>query len=76
MACISDKGNTFIVTDELLPEDYAAVRRAVQGGVKVFASAHLTRFEDVPEKLFSRYVVLGGLGSIGSILDEGGHALA
>ena len=65
-----------IVTDELLPEDYAAVRRAVQGGVKVFASAHLTRFEDVPEKLFSRYVVLGGLGSIGSILDEGGHALA
>ena len=65
-----------IVTDELLPEDYAAVRRAVQGGVKVFASAHLTRFEDVPEKLFSRYVVLGGLGSIGRILDEGGHALA
>lgn len=65
-----------IVTDELLLEDYAAVRRAVQGGVKVFASAHLTRYEDVPEKLFSRYVLLKGVGEVGAVLDEDGHALA
>ena len=65
-----------IVTDELLPEDYGAVRRAVAGGVKVFASAHLTRFEDVPEKLFSRYVLLKGVGEVGAVLNEGGHALA
>lgn len=62
-----------IVTDELLSADYAAVERAVQGGVNVFASAHLTRFEDVPRKLFSRYVLLDGLGSVGKILDEEGR---
>ena len=65
-----------IVTDELLPEDYAAVRRAVQSGIYVFASAHLTRAEDVPEKLFSRYVVLDGLGHIGSICGADGNAVA
>ena len=65
-----------IVTDELLPEDYAAVRRAMQGGICVFASAHLTRAEDVPEKLFSRYIVLDGLGQIGSIVEENGCAVA
>ena len=64
-----------IVTDELLPEDYAAVRRAVQSGICVFASAHLTRVEDVPEKLFERYVLLDGLGHIGSIVGET-HAVA
>lgn len=63
-----------IVTDELLPEDYAAVRRAVESGIVVLASAHLKRFEDVPEKLFSRYVILNGLGEIGEILGrEGEH---
>ncbi len=62
-----------IVTDELLPEDYPAVRRALEGGICVFASAHLTRFEDVPQRLFSRYVRLDGLGRIGKIWDaEGG----
>ncbi len=62
-----------IVTDELLPEDYSAVRRAVGAGVHVFASAHLVRFEDVPEKLFSRYVLLKGLGQIDRILGEEGE---
>ena len=62
-----------IVTDELLPADYPAVKRAVQAGVHVFASAHLTRFRDVPEKLFSRYILLNGLGKIGSILGEEGE---
>ena len=65
-----------IVTDELLTEDYEAVRRAVEGGVNVFASAHLTRFEDVPCKVFSRYVVLEGLGRVGTVLDGEGNALA
>lgn len=65
-----------IVTDELLDEDYPAVRRAVQGGIFVFASAHLTRAEDVPEKLFSRYIVLDGLGHIGKICGADGNAVA
>ncbi len=63
-----------IVTDELLPEDYAAVRRAVESGIKVFASAHLKAFADVPEKRFERYVLLDGLGKVGDVLDsEGNH---
>ena len=61
-----------IVTDELLPEDYRAVRRALEGGVKVFASAHLVRFEDVPEKIFDRYIFLSGLGRVGRIAREDG----
>lgn len=62
-----------IVTDELLPEDYAAVRRAVESGIAVFASAHLTRWEDVPEKIFARYVVLDGLGHIGNVYGADGN---
>ncbi len=64
-----------IVTDELLEEDYRAVKRAVEGGVTVFASAHLTRFEDIPNKLFSRYVFLDGLGKAGKILGADGNEL-
>lgn len=62
-----------ILTDELLPEDYAAVRRALESGIAVIASAHLRRYDDVPQKIFARYVVLDGLGKIGSILNEDGH---
>ena len=65
-----------IITDELLPTDYAAVRRAIESGIYVLASAHLTRFEDVPQKLFSRYVILDGLGKIGKILVEDGEIVA
>ena len=65
-----------IVTDELLPEDYEAVRRAIAGGVMVFASAHLTRYEEVAQELFSRYVLLSGPGKIGAVLDEAGNVLA
>lgn len=57
-----------IVTDELQREDYPAVRRVREGGIEVFASAHLVRVEDVPEKLFDCYVSLNGLGRIGSIV--------
>lgn len=62
-----------IVTDELLPEDYDAVRRAVESGIRVFASAHLLQYGDVPQKLFSKYVILSGLGKIGRICDERGE---
>lgn len=65
-----------IVTDELLPEDYSAVRRAVGSGITVFASAHLTEYSAVPEKLFERYVLLNGLGTIGAILGEDGKDVA
>lgn len=65
-----------IVTDELLPEDYAAVRRATESGIAVLASAHLKKYEDVPQKLFERYVVLNGLGKVGAILGEDGHVVA
>ncbi len=65
-----------IVTDELLPEDYAAVRRATESGIAVFASAHLKAYGDVPEKLFSRYILLDGLGNVGRILDEEGQDVA
>ena len=64
-----------IVTDELLPEDYKAVRRASESGIYVFASAHLKRYEDVPEKLFDRYVILGGLGKIKKICGADGNVV-
>lgn len=64
-----------IVTDELLPGDYAAVQRAVESGICVFASAHLVEFAAVPQKIFSRYVFLNGLGKVGKILGEDGLAV-
>lgn len=64
-----------IVTDELLPPDYAAVKRAIVSGIAVFASAHLTRYEDVPEKLFARYVLLRGLGQVEKILNKEGDPI-
>ena len=65
-----------IVTDELLPEDYRAVRRAKESGIIVFASAHLRRYEDVPDKLFERYALLDGLGRVGKILGSNGEDVA
>lgn len=65
-----------IVTDELLPEDYAAVKRAIESGIFVFASAHLKRVRDVPQKLFERYVVLDGLGHVGAIYGADERAMA
>lgn len=58
-----------IVTDELMREDYAAVRRAMESGIAVMASAHLTRAEDVPEKIFSRYAILNGIGKISAVYE-------
>lgn len=65
-----------IVTDELLPSDYAAVKRATESGIRVMASAHLKRYADVPDKIFERYVILDGLGKIGKILGSDGNDLA
>lgn len=65
-----------IVTDELLPEDYAAVKRAMDGGVFVFASAHLCDIANIPQYIFDRYIVLDGLGKIGTVYGADGHAVA
>lgn len=62
-----------IVTDELLGGDYEAVRRAIESGVTVFASAHLTEYAAVPVKVFSRYAVLDGLGHVSCICDGEGN---
>lgn len=61
-----------IVTDELLLEDYQAVRRAKEAGLHVFASAHLKVFKDIPEKVFDRYIFLNGLGQVEKITDAEG----
>ncbi len=85
--CFADKLTAFtagiralrpdiIVTDELLTEDFKAVKRALAAGIDVFASAHLKRFEDVPEKIFSRYVLLSGLGAVDKIVDREGNHVA
>ena len=62
-----------IVTDELPEGDYKAVRRAVESGITVFATAHLKRWEDVSDKLYGRYVLFEGLGKIGKIFGENGE---
>lgn len=59
-----------LVTDELLDDEYPAVARAVQSGVKVFASAHYDAAAVLPSLPFERYVYFSGLGTIGKILDE------
>ncbi len=66
---------TVIVTDELLPADYAAVKRAMEGGIIVMASAHLTDYEQVPEKIFSQYILLKGIGEVDKVWDEYGAEL-
>lgn len=85
--CFADKLTAFtagiramrpdiIVTDELLDCDYAAVKRARESGITVLASAHLRRYDDVPQKLFDYYVLLDGLGKVGKILRSDGNELA
>ena len=56
--------------------DYAAVKLAIESGICVFASAHLKRVRDVPQKLFERYVVLDGLGRVGAIYGADERAMA
>lgn len=61
-----------IITDELTEEDYPLVKKTMATGVKVTASAHLERAEDVPMKIFDCYVVLkkGEVGEINKIYDK------
>lgn len=65
-----------IVTDELLPRDYEAVRHATASGICVLASAHLINCNAVPDKLFERRVLLTGIGKIVEIRDEEGNRVA
>lgn len=55
-----------IITDELTEGDYAYVKKTMDSGVYVVASAHLYRAEDVPMKIFDYYVLLDG-HSVGKI---------
>lgn len=61
-----------IITDELTDGDYSLVQETMATGVKVTASAHLERAEDVPTKIFDYYVVLrkGEIGLIDKIYDK------
>lgn len=60
-----------IITDELTEEDYPLVQKTACSGVKITASAHLERAEDVPIKCFDYYVVLkkNAVGVIDKIYD-------
>lgn len=55
-----------IITDELTECDYVYVKKTMESGVCVVASAHLYKVEDVPMKIFDYYVLLDG-NSIGKI---------
>lgn len=60
-----------IITDELTDGDYPLVRKTIATGVKVTASAHLERAEDVPVKIFDYYAVLkkDEVGALDKIYD-------
>ena len=64
-----------IITDELTDLDASAVQKAVQSGVKVLASAHGDRVENLPSALrnaFERFVLLDQriIGKIKAFYDE------
>lgn len=67
-----------IITDELSMDDYAALRKAVTAGVKVIASAHITKFSDVNcdfLSIFERFVFLDEveIGKVTNIYDKEGQ---
>ncbi len=69
-----------IITDELSMDDCAALKKAVEAGVKVIASAHLTKFSYINSALlsiFERFVFLDEqeIGKITAIYDRDGHLL-
>ena len=49
-----------IVTDELLDEEFAVVKKIIRSGVKVYASFHTDSLDKIPEelKVFNVYVAL------------------
>ena len=62
-----------IVTDELFSRDLSAVKRVIDGGVKVLASAHFLNANDMPTEflLFERYAFLDGekVGTLKGVYD-------
>ena len=66
-----------IITDELSDTDCEVVKKAMNAGVCVIASAHFSKMEDLKEPffpLFEKYVFLkeGCLGEIACIYDKNG----
>lgn len=69
-----------IITDELSAVDCAAVKKAMQAGIFVVASAHFSGMERLESSfvgLFERYVLLDGvkIGKIACIYDKKGQEL-
>lgn len=69
-----------IITDELCGDDVFAVKRAVEAGLKVLASAHFSCIEKaiaVFSPLFDRYVLLDHrkIGQVATIYDNNGEML-
>ena len=69
-----------IITDELSKEDCFAIKKAINAGITVLASAHFLAFENLIEPffpLFERYAFLSRerIGEIQSIYNEKGEKL-
>ncbi len=69
-----------IITDELSDVDCAAVKQAIYAGVKVLASAHFAKMEEIGSPfypLFERYVLLreDKIGEIARVYDKEGREL-
>jgi stage III sporulation protein AA len=64
-----------IVTDEIVEKDLIHLERTTASGVKVMASAHIGRVEELPNefcKIFNRFVFLDGekIGKIKAVYDK------
>ncbi len=62
-----------IITDELQEEDYPAIKKAIDAGLKVVASAHFGKdIREFNHKIFERYVCFGNnkIGQAAAIYDE------
>lgn len=69
-----------IVTDELTSDDFAAAEQAALSGVKLIASIHAAGIDELLKKpgfarlqenrLFERYAVLGGIGTVVTVTNE------
>ena len=67
-----------IITDELQEEDYPAVQKAMDAGLKIIASAHFGKnIEDFPHPIFERYVSFNqkNIGQADAVWDENGKNL-
>ena len=69
-----------MITDELSEADCAAVKRAIQGGVKVIASAHFSAMTELQPPfagLFERYALLDTreIGKLSGVYDGEGRKL-